>query len=106
MAAATRIIAPRLQLRIAFHIPTPSGSESGHEGIKNGLLLGQTVGLAGYRSIERQEATARSANRRLPVNFKALIRRGSLICAIRKDFVFTFYATLSFDEIEGANPNI
>ncbi len=31
--------------------------------------------VAGRRSIERQEATARSANRRLPVNFKALIRR-------------------------------
>jgi hypothetical protein len=27
------------------------------------------------RPAERQEATARSANRRLPVNFKALIRR-------------------------------
>ena len=26
---------------------------------------------------ERQEATARCANRRLPVSFKALIRRGS-----------------------------
>jgi hypothetical protein len=26
--------------------------------------------VAGYRSIERQEATARSANRRLPVNSK------------------------------------
>ena len=30
---------------------------------------------AGRRSLKRQEATARSANRRLPVNFKALIRR-------------------------------
>jgi hypothetical protein len=28
---------------------------------------------------ERQEATARCANRRLPVSFKALIRRDSLI---------------------------
>jgi hypothetical protein len=61
------------------------------------------MGRIHYHSPKRQEATARSANRRLPVSFKALIRRASRLAVMHanNDSLGVRSASVSGSDAEG-----
>ena len=79
-----RSLVPRARIPMRFRPPDaavaltrPMSAYGGKADIENCNCAGECplICLRGKKRTVKKEATARSANRRLPVNFKALIRR-------------------------------